>query len=162
MAVTPTDCAVQEDRRSRAGPAGKTPLESDSDLEPADFSNLRALVVDDIPTNLKVLSHLLSKLGVTVETCESGEEALKLCESREYHIILMDLHMPAMSGYETGEKILSMRKGKFPLLVAQTADETDTACERTRQIGFDGHLTKPIRSAGVGKFLERAKAALIG
>jgi CheY-like chemotaxis protein len=128
--------------------------------EPPDFTNLRALVVDDLPTNLKVLSHLLEKLGVVVETCESGERALELCEKQEFHIILMDLHMPAMSGFETGEKIIAARTGPLPLVVAQTADETDRACERTKAIGFDGHLTKPIRPANVGEYLARALEAM--
>ncbi len=69
-----------------------------------------------------------------------------MCRKQTYHLILMDLHMPAMSGYEAGERILSLRQDQaFPLVFAQTADETPDAMERTTRIGFDGHLTKPIR-----------------
>lgn len=124
--------------------------------EDISFGSLKVLVVDDLPTNCKVLSHLLTKLGSQVETCNSGEAALQLCSEKKYHLVLLDLHMPSMSGFETGEKLIESREGSTPLIVAQTADETPKACERTTKIGFDGHLTKPIRPDRVSKFLNQA------
>lgn len=117
------------------------------------YEDFRILIVDDLPTNLKVLSHLVRKQGAQVDLCSSGEEALGLFASNQYHMILLDLHMPAMSGYEVGEKMVAMRDGPLPFIVAQTADETNRACRRTSEIGFDGHLTKPIRPDSVRDLL---------
>ena len=119
------------------------------------FSNLRVLIVDDLPTNRKVLQLLVKKFGAQTQSCSSGEEALELLSSEEFDLILLDLHMPTMSGFEVGERIVASRSGKLPYLVAQTADETVQACDRTREIGFDAHLTKPIRPVKVSEILER-------
>ncbi len=119
------------------------------------YGDFRVLIVDDLATNRKVLHHLVGKLGAQAETCDSGEDAIALISRNHYHLILLDLHMPSMSGFEAGEKIIREREGSLPLVVAQTADETSRACDRTREIGFDGHITKPIRSAKVQQFLRQ-------
>jgi|GEM_PF-5350398 len=113
--------------------------------ENSSSQSIRVLIVDDISTNRVILSHMIRKMGAAATTCESGEEALKILAGEKFELILMDLHMPEMSGFECGEKIIEKRTGKLPLLIAQTADETPTACKRTSEIGFDGHISKPIR-----------------
>lgn len=129
-----------------AGPMENDPLASGREI--------RVLVVDDLPTNQKILRHIIEKFGAAVDTCESGEEAVRLCAENDYELVLMDLHMPSMSGFEAGERILRDRKGDLPLVFAQTADETARACDRTREIGFDGHLTKPIRPQAIRRILD--------
>ncbi|MBC2604212.1 response regulator [Puniceicoccus vermicola] len=143
-----------------AQPSSKEELASSTEEEkanPEDYGEIRVLIVDDMPTNRKVLQHLIKKLGAQPETCASGEEALQLNSKNLYHLILLDLHMPTMSGFEVGEKIISKRSGQLPLVVAQTADETPQACDRTNGIGFDGHLTKPIRPPKVSDILQTIK-----
>ena len=104
------------------------------------------LVVDDLATNRKVLRHVVEKCGsVRVETCGSGGEAVRLCRERNFDLVLMDLHMPGMTGFEAGAEIVAARDGPLPMVVAQTADETPRACRTTGEMGFDGHLVKPIR-----------------
>lgn len=122
---------------------------------------LKVLVVDDLPTNRKVLKHLVEKCGVAADVCGSGEEAIRLCGDGAdgYHLVLMDLHMPGMSGFEAGEEIVRRRAGVLPRVVAQTADETPRACERTRAIGFDGHLTKPIRPSALLELIREIRSA---
>jgi len=107
---------------------------------------LKCLIVDDISTNQRILQPLVGRCGMDTTTCGSGEESLELCQNERFHLVLMDLHMPTMSGFEAGEQIISHRADNpFPLLFAQTADETPNALERTTELGFDGHLSKPIR-----------------
>ncbi|MGE9291070.1 MAG: response regulator [Puniceicoccales bacterium] len=118
-----------------------------------EFSEIQVLIVDDMATNRKVLQHLIRRIGAVPESCESGKKALQLCASKDFHLILLDLHMPEMSGFEVGEKIIAQRSTSLPLVVAQTADETPHACDRTQSIGFDGHLTKPIRPNKIIDFL---------
>ncbi|MFP4352342.1 MAG: response regulator [Puniceicoccaceae bacterium] len=113
------------------------------------------LVVDDLPTNQKVLRHVVEKCPpVRVRTCGSGVEAIRLCRERKFELVLIDLHMPDMTGFEAGAAILAEREGPFPLVVAQTADETPRACGRTVEIGFDGHLVKPIRPESIRAILD--------
>ncbi len=116
---------------------------------------INVLVVDDLATNQKVLRHVVEKCGsVRVETCGSGGEAVRLCRERAFDLVLMDLHMPEMTGFEAGAEILTARTGPLPLVVAQTADKTPRACGKTEEIGFDGHLAKPIRSESIRAILD--------
>jgi len=119
-------------------------------------STLKCLIVDDIETNQRILQHLMGRCGMDTVACGSGEEAVKHCERDEFHLVLMDLHMPTMSGFEAGEKIIERRKEKaFPLIYAQTADETPNALKRTMEAGFDGHLCKPIRPHEIEKIVSQ-------
>ena len=82
--------------------------------EALSITPIRVLVVDDLSTNQKVLRHVVEKCGpVRVETCGSGEEATRLCRERPFDLVLMDLHMPEMTGFEAGAEILAARNGPF-------------------------------------------------
>lgn len=63
------------------------------------------LVVDDLPENRRLYSLILRESGCDVVEAASGEAALAVCESREYAMILLDVHMPGLDGYETARRI---------------------------------------------------------
>ena len=71
------------------------------------LSAARLLVVDDIPGNLKVTGDLLALYNAEVDTCRSGQEAIKLVKQNDYDLIFMDHLMPGMDGVETVAEIRS-------------------------------------------------------
>ena len=104
----------------------------------------RVLVVDDTPVNLKLLADLLAAKGYTVATATSGAEALARIEAEPLDLVLLDVMMPGMSGYEVCRKIRDNPATVMLPVVMVTA--LDPAQERVKGIeaGADDFLTKPI------------------
>jgi len=108
-------------------------------------TNLSILVAEDNETNQKVIARILEKAGHRVVIAENGERALDELEKGSYHIALIDIRMPEISGIEVAKIYrMSHPRGHRIPLVALTADvtvETRMACE---EAGFDAFLPKPI------------------
>ncbi|MDR2801005.1 MAG: response regulator [Desulfovibrio sp.] len=130
----------------------------------------RALVVDDMPTNLRVASELLSQYGMQVDTCESGKEALTLVSHNRYDIVFMDHMMPEMDGMETTRAIRGLGGGKDEYflklpVIALTANVTAEQNDLFMQNGFDDLLTKPVRmlrlDAVLRKWLPKEKHVVL-
>ena len=105
----------------------------------------RVLVVDDIPANVKLLEARLSAEYFDVITATNGEEALATCERAKCDIVLLDVMMPEMDGFEV------CRRLKAIPVVAVTAFAMKGDEERIREGGCEAYLSKPI---SVGKFIE--------
>ncbi len=107
----------------------------------------RILVVDDLPTNVKLMKDLLGANGYDVETASSGEEALDLLERERPDLVLLDVMMPGMTGYEVCQRIRENRDTAFVPVVMVTS--LDAAEERIRGVeaGTDDFLSRPINKA---------------
>jgi class 3 adenylate cyclase/CheY-like chemotaxis protein len=107
-------------------------------------SAAKILVVDDTPQNVKLLADLLTVKGYTVVTAASGAEALKQMEAERPDLVLLDVVMPGMSGYEVCRKI--RENPATQILPVVMATSLDPAQERIKGIeaGADDFLTKPI------------------
>jgi signal transduction histidine kinase/CheY-like chemotaxis protein len=124
---------------------------ADSGRQPATGGGTIAgtvLAVDDYPVNLEVLSGQLELLGVPVETAASGLEALTKWRQRSYAMVLTDIHMPDMDGFELtrqirAEEALAQSPRRIPI-VALTANALKGEAERCLAAGMDGYLTKPL------------------
>jgi CheY-like chemotaxis protein len=90
---------------------------------------------------------LLEILGDEVRTAQDGAEAVEAAEAFRPHIVLMDLGMPKMDGYEAARRIRQEPWGREMLLVAVTGWGRDEDRRRTREVGFDHHLVKPVEPA---------------
>lgn len=106
------------------------------------------LVVDDNPINLKVIQHTLIHYGLVVDVAESGFEAIKQCESKQFDIIFMDQMMPDMDGIESMKEIRRINscyadKEKCKIIVL-TANAISGARMELIKEGFDEYLSKPI------------------
>jgi len=104
------------------------------------------LVVEDIAMNRCLVKALLAKAVpgcVVLEAC-NGKEALELFSSRTVDLILMDIQMPVMDGYDATRAIRSMAEGRDVPIVAVTASTIAGARDRGRAAGMDAYLTKPI------------------
>jgi signal transduction histidine kinase/CheY-like chemotaxis protein len=110
-------------------------------LEKFNFSNEKVLVVDDIETNRFLLKKLFSSVGVNVITAENGYEALKICELEKPDLIIIDLIMPVMDGFEASSRLKSNPKlSSIPIIAlsASTTQEIPEGCK------FDDYLIKPV------------------
>lgn len=117
----------------------------------------KILVVDDTPLNVKLLADLLGAKGYDVATAESGPEALALMPGFDPDIVLLDVMMPGMSGYEVCQKIRDEPETKLLPVVMVTA--LDAAEERIKgiEVGADDFLSKPINT---NELLARVRSLL--
>ena len=120
-------------------------------------SPAKILIIDDTPRNVKLLADLLAVKGYSVVTAASGREGLELMDSEQPDLVLLDVVMPEMSGYEVCRKIRENPVTSMVPVVMVTA--LDPAEERVKGIdaGADDFLTKPINQA---ELLARVKSLL--
>ncbi|MBX3022998.1 MAG: PAS domain S-box protein [Bdellovibrionales bacterium] len=107
-----------------------------------DLRQMKVLIVDDSVDNQILISKILRLAGASVEIAGNGREAVEKASRGEFSLILMDLQMPEMDGYEA-TKILRQRGFKKPI-IALTAHAMKEERQRSLRSGFDDHITKPI------------------
>ncbi len=100
----------------------------------------RILVVDDEEKIVNLVKNYLEKEGFEVFTADSGNEALKLFESEKPDLVILDLMMPDMSGYDVCRRICALSKTPVIMLTAKT-DEVDKLLGL--ELGADDYITKP-------------------
>jgi CheY-like chemotaxis protein len=105
---------------------------------------MRVLYIDDNEVNLRVVAALLEALQVSVTCCSSASQGLELLEREAFHIVITDIHMPEMSGFDVLRE-LRLRKGpnRGAPVVALTADLSRDAAQY-RELGFDHFIPKPV------------------
>ena len=107
--------------------------------------NKRVLVVDDHKLNRMVALEMLKKWGAKVSLAENGLEAVKACLSETFDIVLMDLQMPEMDGFEATAKILSELGDSAPPIVAVTASASEQDRVEILGAGMREHVIKPFK-----------------
>ncbi len=105
----------------------------------------RVLLVDDNVINREFLNIWMTKAGISVDEAKNGKEALNACTMCNYDLILMDLHMPEMDGFQTIEAINNGATRTMNCrILAITADATEETISRIDDSAFDGYLIKPV------------------
>jgi signal transduction histidine kinase len=99
------------------------------------------LVVDDNSVNLLVAKKLLQKLGAVVRTAETGLEAIEMATSSSFDVILMDIQMPGLTGYEATVELRGLGYTKPILALSANAFREDV--DKSYEAGMNGHLQKP-------------------
>jgi len=107
------------------------------------FANETILVVDDIETNRFLLKELLSKAGLRVLLAENGLEAIRICEQEEPDLIITDIVMPVMDGFEASAKLKTQQATKDIPIIALSASASQGLPADSM---FDGYLLKPVHS----------------
>jgi signal transduction histidine kinase/CheY-like chemotaxis protein len=103
----------------------------------------RILIVDDKKFNRELLRKLLEPIGFNVQEAPNGLEAIEIWEEWQPHLILMDMRMPVMDGYEATRKIKSTTKGQATVIVAVTASALEEDREIILSEGCDAYIRKP-------------------
>ena len=112
------------------------------------------LIAEDVESNFLYLKAVLSKLNANVFWAKNGIEVLDICEQeKEMDLVLMDLQMPEMNGYEATQIL----KKKYPNLpvIAQTAFAMSDDREKALDAGCDDYLAKPIKSKDLLNITEK-------
>jgi CheY-like chemotaxis protein len=109
---------------------------------------LNILLVEDNEINQKLLIRILEKWGHTVVLACNGKEALSVLEERQFNVVLMDVQMPEMDGFEATALIREKEKktGSHVPIVAMTAHATEGYYEKCINAGMDAYVSKPIQS----------------
>ena len=112
---------------------------------PVSTRNLKILVGEDNPTNQKVIRTVLEYSHHQVTIAENGERALDALENSDFDLLILDMHMPGMSGIETAKifRFMYPEKKHVPILML-TANATTWALQACKDAGLDAYLTKPV------------------
>ena len=141
-----------------AGASGKDPGAGDGS-EPGLPAHFHVLLAEDNPVNQKLATRLLQRLGAVVSVAETGTEAVKALETRDFDVVLMDCQMPEMDGYEATRRLRDPnrhhRNRSIPV-IALTANSLATDRDRCLEAGMDDYLSKPVNPAGLRRALAAA------
>jgi PAS domain S-box-containing protein len=119
---------------------------------------LRILLAEDNPVNTKLAVRLLQKGGYDVVVANNGREAVEAVERETFDLVLMDVQMPEMDGFEATQALRERerRTGQHLPIVAMTAHAMKGDQERCFQAGMDSYISKPINSAELFAVIEQA------
>ncbi|MCB1190697.1 MAG: response regulator [Leptospiraceae bacterium] len=111
------------------------------------FNNAKILIVDDVEPNRMLLREFFRKQNIEITEAENGQVAVHLAEQNHYDVILMDLRMPIMDGYQAVELIRRIEHSKNTPIIAITASIFHENLEKLRIFGFSGYLKKPVQKS---------------
>ena len=120
--------------------------------EPSDLSSVSILVAEDLAVNRMLVSLFLAPLGCKLDFAENGREALEMFMRSRYSLVLIDIQMPVMDGYDATRGIRDWERAhNAPRtnIVALTASALMEDAVKAREAGCDAHITKPVKKAAL-------------
>ncbi len=124
----------------------KTDEKVEVEVEPEEIDtdvNIKVLVVEDIPLNQLLMKTLLDEFGFERDIASNGLIAIEMLQKKSYDVVLMDLQMPEMNGFEATEYIRSKMNSKIPI-IALTADVTTVDLSKCKAVGMNDYIAKPV------------------
>jgi signal transduction histidine kinase/DNA-binding response OmpR family regulator len=118
--------------------------------------SLRVLLAEDNPVNRQVAVAMLVKRGHEVHVAVNGKEAVEALERRDYDVILMDVQMPEMDGFQATAAIRAMPRGRDSRIIALTAHALSGERERCLAHGMSDYLAKPFKAHELFALVEQA------
>jgi two-component system CheB/CheR fusion protein len=122
-------------------------------------SSVRVLIVDDNRDGAQSLALMLDLEGHEVRTAADGFEALEIGEEFQPNVVLLDIGMPGIDGYETARRLRTRPWAQSALLCAQTGWGQEDDKRRARSAGFDRHLVKPVDPEELNRILAEVSQA---
>ncbi len=122
-----------------------------------ELSKYKMLLVEDQELNQEIIINMLAKTGIQITTAQNGIEALEQFRQSEFDIILMDVEMPEMNGYQAANNIRNSNNdaAKIVPIIAMTAHVMPEDIENSINAGMNDHLSKPINPNLLYKILEK-------
>jgi PAS domain S-box-containing protein len=125
----------------------KTTEEADEGIKPEDedteLIDISVLVVEDIPLNQLLMKTILDDFGFERDVAANGKIAIEYLQNKAYDVVLMDLQMPEMNGFEATDYIRNTMKSNIPI-IALTADVTTVDLAKCKAVGMNDYIAKPI------------------
>jgi PAS domain S-box-containing protein len=112
------------------------------ELDPG-ITNIKVLVAEDIALNQLLMRTLLDEFGFECDIATNGKIAIEMLQAKSYDIILMDLQMPEMNGFETTDYIRHSMNSLVPI-IALTADVTTADLAKCKAVGMNDYIAKPV------------------
>ncbi|MFM0023527.1 hybrid sensor histidine kinase/response regulator [Paraburkholderia azotifigens] len=143
-------------------PVVDAPLQANirsKDVEPAHHQSLRVLVVDDNIDAADSLAALLELSGHSVRTASDGQKAVQACEVASPDVVLLDIGLPGMDGYEVARRLRQMPGMSHLTLIAVTGYGQPDDVARAMDAGFDHHLVKPIEPDTLMRLFDEVRHA---
>lgn len=138
------------------GPPSTRTAPASPDRSVADEFPLEVLLAEDNGVNQKIALRLLDRLGYRAEAVANGLEAVTALESRSYDLILMDVQMPEMDGYEATRQIRArLAADRQPKIFALTANTLNDDRKKAVAAGMDDYLSKPVKAAEIAAAIRR-------
>jgi len=126
------------------GPSTDELQQLQKDPSVGQLAGLRVLLAEDNEINQQVAQELLESVGIRVAVADNGLKAVEALDQQPFDLILMDLHMPEMDGYQATEKIRSLPAFQKVPIIALTANAMVGERERCLELGMNEHASKPI------------------
>jgi len=125
----------------------------------ADGNKKRVLYIEDIPANVALVEKILliSRAYIEVISASNALDGIKIAQTQDIDLILMDIHLPGMDGLTAFQELQTMDKTKTIPVVALTADALEIDMKKAMDMGFDAYLTKPIT---ISEFLKLVDSIL--
>jgi PAS domain S-box-containing protein len=117
--------------------------------------SLRILLAEDNAVNQKVAMRMLKRIGYRADLAANGQEVLQALERLPYDVILMDVQMPEMDGFEATRKIRRMQLRKQPKIIAVTAYALEGDREKCLESGMDDYVSKPVQIRELSEALKK-------
>ena len=119
-----------------------------------DLSKLQILVVEDNKINQMITKKILNKMGLNCQVVDNGEEAVDKVKNEDFAVVLMDIHMPGISGIEATKRIRLFDKQQT--IFALTAVTLEDKMQEFEEAGFDDIISKPFKQEDFEKKLYNA------
>ena len=123
-----------------------------------DLVGKEILLVEDNELNMEIAQIVLKKAGLVIDTAENGSEAVAKAQAKRYDMILMDIQMPVMNGYEATRAIRQLKDKHLAdvPIIAMTANAFQEDKEKALSEGMDGHVAKPLKVEELLKTMQQA------
>ncbi len=128
--------SFQKTQEKAESDAGLVELETE-------IKNIKVLVVEDIALNQLLMKTLLDDFGFEQDIASNGKIAIEMMQNNTYDVVLMDLQMPVMNGFEATEYIRNTMNSKVPI-IALTADVTTVDLAKCKAVGMNDYISKPV------------------
>ena len=119
------------------------------------MESTRVLVVDDVSDSAAIFATMLEIYGAETRVALDGYQAIREAEAYRPNIVLMDVTMPGLNGYEAAKRIREQDWGRAMLLIAITGWGQDRDVREAYDAGFDGHLLKPVEPDALFGLIQR-------
>jgi CheY-like chemotaxis protein len=116
------------------------------------------LIVDDNVDSARTLARLLNLRGEQAHLAHDGPQAIEAAEQLDPDMVVLDIGLPTMSGYDVCRAIRDKLRGRKPVMIALTGWGQDEDRRRSMDAGFDHHLVKPVNCVLLGDLLDKLRA----
>ncbi|MFV8337874.1 ATP-binding protein [Flavobacterium sp. LB3P21] len=109
----------------------------------SEVKKINILVAEDMPLNQLLIKIILADFGFEVDIADNGKIAIEKLEQKKYDLVLMDLQMPEMNGFDATAYVRNIMKSNIPI-IALTADVTSVDLEKAQAMGMNDYVSKPV------------------